>query len=111
VPYSALPAYLQHADVALIPFDTTGHGDLIRHVHPLKLYGYLASGLPVVSSDWEEIRNIKSPAVLCGTPGEFVEAVSAAVAERGDRRGRIAFAQANDWGGRLDSFLVGLNKQ
>ena len=38
---------LQHADVGIIPFQRT---ELVYNINPMKLYEYLASGLPVVST-------------------------------------------------------------
>jgi SAM-dependent methyltransferase/glycosyltransferase involved in cell wall biosynthesis len=48
-----LPAYLQWLDVGLIPF-RSDH-PLVASANPIKLYEYLAAGLPVVSTRWEEI--------------------------------------------------------
>ncbi|MBB5209174.1 glycosyltransferase [Chiayiivirga flava] len=49
-PHAALPAYLQHADVGLIPFRAVGSERFIAGINPLKAYEYIASGLPVVST-------------------------------------------------------------
>lgn len=70
-PYSEIPNYLQFADVGLIPFDVKNYPDLIHNVNPLKLYEYMASGLPVVATRWQELENINSPAFLCSTAEEF----------------------------------------
>jgi glycosyltransferase involved in cell wall biosynthesis len=70
-PYSSIPSYLQHANVGLIPFDVQNYPDLIHSVNPLKLYEYMASGLPVVATHWQELENIASPALLSRTPEEF----------------------------------------
>jgi len=45
--HSRLPAYLQHFDVGLIPFTK---GPLTYNANPIKLYEYLAAGVPVVST-------------------------------------------------------------
>lgn len=70
-PYSEVPNYLQFADVGLIPFDVKNYPDLIHNVNPLKLYEYMASGLPVVATRWKELENIESPAFLCQDCEEF----------------------------------------
>src|SRR5262249_28724143 len=44
-PWSALPGYLQHAQVGIVPFDVNNHRDLVRGVNPIKLYEYAAAGL------------------------------------------------------------------
>ena len=46
-PYPELPAWLLNADVGLIPFQRT---PLTAGVDPVKLYEYLAAGLPVVAT-------------------------------------------------------------
>ncbi|XAL98209.1 glycosyltransferase [Phycisphaeraceae bacterium D3-23] len=107
-PYDALPGYLQHADVGLIPFKRNA---LVDGVSPIKLYEYLASGLPVVATRWAELERVEPPAALCADAGGFVAAVREALAKRNDEAGRaqrIAYAQAADWDGRLDLMLGAL---
>lgn len=70
-PYSEIPSYLQFADVGLILFDVNRYPELIHHVNPLKLYEYIASGLPVVATRWRELENINSPALLSVSCEEF----------------------------------------
>lgn len=98
--YRALPGYLQHATVGIIPFDVARHGTLVNSIHPLKLYEYMACGLPVVSTDWEELRGLNSPATLCRSAESFVEGVARAVRDGGDRDSRIRYAAAQDWSER-----------
>ncbi len=85
-PFGALPAYLRHADVGIIPFNRTGHPDLVNAIHPLKLYEYLASGLPVVASRWDELERLQSPAVLVDGPEDFRQGIRAVLANRRARR-------------------------
>ncbi len=54
-PYAELPGYLGALDVARVPFRDT---PLVRSTHPVKVYEYLAAGLPVVSTPMEEIRHL-----------------------------------------------------
>jgi glycosyltransferase involved in cell wall biosynthesis len=46
-PYAALPDVLRGADVALVPYAIN---ELTRSVFPMKVYEYLAAGLPVVTT-------------------------------------------------------------
>lgn len=64
LPFEDVVGLLQHADVGLIPFDVRRHGRLIDAVHPLKLYEYMAAGLPVVSVRWAELMHVRPPVVL-----------------------------------------------
>jgi glycosyltransferase involved in cell wall biosynthesis len=104
-PYDALPGYLHNADVGLIPFDTANHARLINSVHPLKLYEYMACGLPVVASEWEELVSVRSPALLAKNPNGFVEAIEHALAEPADRQRYVQFATAADWKTRIVTLL------
>jgi glycosyltransferase involved in cell wall biosynthesis len=51
--YEALPAFARQFDAATIPFLKN---ELTDHANPIKLYEYLASGLPVVSTDLVEVQ-------------------------------------------------------
>lgn len=52
-PHHQLAGYLQHWTVAILPFKDN---DQIRACNPLKLREYLASGCPVISSDFPAAR-------------------------------------------------------
>ena len=107
--YSEIPAYLHHADVGLIPFNRRKYPTLIDHIHPLKLYEYLASGLPVVAVDWAELRALKSPAVLCRTADEFVNGIAKAISDTGSSLERIRYANTADWDNRVLSLVKSLD--
>lgn len=100
-PHDQLAGYLRHAQVGLIPFHLEKCGQLVAHIHPLKLYEYLAAGLPVVSSRWTELERLGSPAVLCGSTAEFVTAVRAALEQPGQAQNYQAYAQSASWPQRL----------
>jgi glycosyltransferase involved in cell wall biosynthesis len=61
LPFEQVVAFLQHADVGLIPFDVRRHRRLVDAVHPLKLYEYMAAGLPVVTVNWAELEHLQPP--------------------------------------------------
>jgi glycosyltransferase involved in cell wall biosynthesis len=105
-PYRLLPAYLRQASAGLIPFDVTGHGALVETIHPLKLYEYLACGLPVVAADWAELRTLDSPAHLYRTPDEAVSLVDAALTGPDDGSAGVEFARQARWDSRLAMLLA-----
>jgi len=106
-PYSDLPAYLQAADVGIIPFDRDNHAALVDQVNPLKLYEYVACGLPVVSTAWHTLRQVASPAILCETFDQWVNGLTLAIADRKEiGRQSSQFAEGCDWSGRLDQLLA-----
>lgn len=104
-PFSQLPSFLRHANVGIIPFDARGYPELVHSIHPLKLYEYMASGLPVVSSRWNELEKIGSPARLCDTAEEFSAAVFEATTTAPDSEGLIRFASMHDWSRRVARLL------
>jgi len=104
-PHGLLPAYLRHSDCGIIPFDVEGHGGLLHGVNPMKLYEYLAAGLPVVASAWRELERVKSPARLCRTEAQFVQGVRDALARPTPAAKARAFAKKHDWRRRADLFL------
>jgi alpha-maltose-1-phosphate synthase len=64
VPYEQVPAYLARASVAVAPFDTAAHPALRAagfFWSPLKVFEYMAAGLPVVTTDLEPLRRIVRP--------------------------------------------------
>jgi glycosyltransferase involved in cell wall biosynthesis len=107
-PHTSLPGYLHNSDVGLIPFDATGSAELVNAIHPLKLYEYLAAGLPVVAARWEELEGLASPAVLCSSADEFAAAIRIAVSQRPDPSTGREFARRADWAERLESLFAEL---
>lgn len=96
--YERVPDYMHHAQVGIIPFNRRAYPELINGVNPLKMYEYLACGLPVVATRWDELEKLQSPARLCDTPEEFAAAIRAALREPAERRAeRVAYAQRFDW--------------
>ena len=108
VAHADLPAYLWNADVGIIPFDVKNHPALVNSINPLKLYEYMACGLPVVSVGWEELRHIASPAWLTTTADDFYPSLSARLHAHGDRQRFIDYAAAQDWGARADAIIAAL---
>jgi glycosyltransferase involved in cell wall biosynthesis len=98
-PYKELPNYLQHSDVGAIFFKRT---PLIESVSPIKLYEYMAAGLPVVSIEWNELKLLNSPALLASNKDEFITALKHVLSDdRGDGVYR-EYARGNSWMGRVE---------
>ena len=60
IPYAIVPDFLSRVDVALVPFRDTA---LTRAVDAVKMYEYLAAGLPVVARDLPGLTRWGAPAV------------------------------------------------
>ncbi|GAB4482703.1 MAG: hypothetical protein OHK0044_31760 [Burkholderiaceae bacterium] len=105
-PYDALPGYLQHCDAGVIPFDRVRHPRLVDSVHPLKLYDYLAAGLPVVATPWPELVRIAPPVRFAVSTDEFVAGIESALREgRCDAR---SFLSGATWAARVSQLLEAL---
>jgi len=76
-PYKDIPAYMQHADVGLIPFKNVFRMNTVER--PLKFYEYLASGLPVVSVSYGALKKMAPYAILADNPKEFVGGIEQAL--------------------------------
>lgn len=109
-PYAEVPAYLQHAQVGMIPFDIRLNPRGVEVLRPQKLFAYLASGIPVVSCEWDEIKRLAPPARLCATGDQFVEQLRQAIADPGDRPNYRRYAGQFDWAGRLTLLLEALSQ-
>lgn len=97
----AVPAYVAACDVGLMPYRLTEEAESIS---PLKLYEYLAAGLPVVSADIPAAREVASALYIAAGSAEWIEAIASALAERDPalRRARQDLAAANDWDVRVE---------
>jgi glycosyltransferase involved in cell wall biosynthesis len=83
VAHDDVPAYLAAADVAV----ATYHPDTGAYFSPLKLFEYLAAGLPVVAADFGEIPHCVRPGEtgLLYPPGDaeaLADALAAVIADR-----------------------------
>ena len=60
LPHAGVPACLAAADIGVAPFDLQAHPTLAREFHwsPLKIFEYMASGLPVVTPRIERLAHV-----------------------------------------------------
>lgn len=99
-----LPAYLQYADVAIIPFE---YNVLTKSIYPLKINEYLAAGKPVISTAFsEDIMEFSDVAYIAKTNAEFVQLIDIALKENcfEKRNERIKRAEMNTWQNRVKTF-------
>jgi glycosyltransferase involved in cell wall biosynthesis len=98
-PVEALPAYAQHCDVAIMPYEIT---DYTNFIYPLKLHEYLASGRPVVGTPIRTLQEFRSVVALARTPEEWVRALTAGLGAAQTSpeavEARRALARRHDWG-------------
>jgi len=97
-----VPHYLKGFDVGLMPYRQNRHAE---HISPLKLYDYLAAGLPVASMDIPAAREFSRYIHLAERSQDFAQAVRSALTdvtpER--RQARRDIAAQHTWEARVGS--------
>ena len=113
VPYERVPAALAEASVALLPLPDEPVARLFTS--PLKLFDYMAAGVPIVASDLPSLREVLRDgenALLAnaGDADAFAAAVRRLLADRSlaDRLGRQALidVQQYSWDARARALLA-----
>ena len=99
-----LAKYMEKIDVGLIPFEKN---EFTKNIYPLKINEYLASGMPVVSTNFADLTDFEG-LIYESDETNFKENIKTAIAEKSKIliEKRIAFAKANSWKNRA----VELNK-
>jgi len=97
--YEDLPAVLRGADVGLIPY---ARNELTASIFPMKVYEYLAAGLPVVATPLPSIAAVAEVATAAD-PEAFAAALDRAFADDGPdaRAARSRAAAGHSWDARL----------
>jgi len=97
--YAELPAVLRGADVGLIPY---ARNELTDAIFPMKVYEYLAAGLPVVATRLPSIGAVREVATASDAPG-LAALIDNALGHDGPARraARSQAAEAHSWDARL----------
>lgn len=94
--YRILPSYYKYLDVGLIPFD---YSETSKAANPIKMYEYLAAGIPVVGSDLPELNLYPDQIYTAKSEKEFIKKVT--LAYKSDCPSLMAerkkIAQNNTW--------------
>ena len=103
IDYADLPYFIRHFDVCTIPFVVD---EMTVHVNPIKVYEYMATGLPIVSSKLPEVVNLGDLIYFYDTAKNFQKIIRDALKE-GDSNSdlperRKDAASANSWDSRVD---------
>lgn len=97
--HEQLPGVLRGVDAAIIPYAVN---PLTRAVFPMKVYEYLAAGLPVVTSPLPSLEGVPGIVTADGAAA-MAEALDRALASDSSARraGRSRLAQAHSWENRI----------
>jgi glycosyltransferase involved in cell wall biosynthesis len=104
--YAQLPAVLRAADAGLIPY---ARNELTESIFPMKVYEYLAAGLPVVATPLPAlagVADVASAADAAGIAALLDEALAADGEER--RQARSRRAATHSWDARLTEIAAAI---
>jgi hypothetical protein len=107
-PYEAMPQYLYHFDVCIIPFKIN---PITEATDPVKVYEDLSAGKPVVSVALPELSSYSEYLYIAKDHDDFVVQLDRAVMEEdGDMVARrISFARQQTWSERYERIAKGLS--
>ena len=107
--YADLPAWLAHADVALLPLQENPY---TQHMFPMKFFEYLAAGRPVVATQIPALRPYASGALLCPPTADAFEAAiaSALLGDGPSLEQRLALAAEHTYESRTRKMLEDLQR-
>ena len=104
IPYEKMPGFLRGLDICLIPHHDTPFS---RSMSPLKLFQYLASGRPVVSTRVAGVERFEELITVADGPDDFLSKIDEAL--RNDTpeksRKRIEAARRETWDKRVKEML------
>lgn len=96
-PHAALPAYVQHWDVSMIPFRNTAQ---IQACNPLKLREYLAAGTPIAATDFPALGPYRNLVSVHAPQHSYAQTLQAALTMTACAPVRRARVEAESWAAR-----------
>ena len=115
VDHKAIASYIQSFDVALIPYLVN---DFTDSVYPCKLNEYLAMGIPVVSSNLEEIRffenEYQDSVIIAKNSSDFISGVKKILNDPNAKSNiesekRVFIANDNIWDKRFQKIISAID--
>ncbi|WP_010192873.1 glycosyltransferase [Bacillus sp. m3-13] len=102
LPHDELAEHLQTFSVCLIPFKVNS---ITLATNPVKMYEYLATGKPVVSTNLPECRKYEEVISIGTSHLDFIAKVKSLLETPGDATPRRRVALSNTWEHRCNSIL------
>lgn len=103
IDHKEIPKYLKYSDVGIMPFVKN---NLTEYIHPLKIYEYLAAGLPVVCRNLTEVREMNAPINLYDNEIEFIDIIKHLVSSsitKSHKKELVSYAKSNSWEDRFST--------
>jgi glycosyltransferase involved in cell wall biosynthesis len=109
-PYEELPAYCAAFDAAMLLF---ARSPMTPFINPIKLYEYLAAGLPIVSTPLPEAERLSAPIIVADSPERFAEACDHALAayDRSSRELISRLVAGETWASKVESLSRIISKR
>tara|TARA_Y100001970_G_scaffold281852_1_gene393492 strand:- start:30634 stop:31806 length:1173 start_codon:yes stop_codon:yes gene_type:complete len=99
-PYNNLPKYLKGFSVATIPFSVDG---VTLKASPIKFYEYLASGIPIVSTDLPDLNPFRNHVKLVNSKEEFSFAIKESLQDKDqNKKIRMDLSKNYSWKSRFN---------
>ena len=98
-----LPEFLKTCAAGLIPF---ARNEFTQGIYPLKINEYLAAGLPVVMTQFSDLREFRNVVSSSNEPSNFLNFLELEVEsdDQDKRLKRTLVAQKNSWEYRAETF-------
>lgn len=96
-----VPHYVKGFQVGLMPYRQNRHA---QNISPLKMYDYLAAGLPIASLDIPAVKKFNSYIHIAKTPDDYLSAIEQALGDNSpNRRQQLrAVAARHSWEARAE---------
>jgi glycosyltransferase involved in cell wall biosynthesis len=108
VPYAEIPQWLTLFDVAILPHTVDR---ITSCMNPLKAYQYLANGLPVVSTDIQNLSGVDDLVTVAATHRDFIVAVERALkAPRPTKPALRMLMSKIGWTSRINSMIEAIDE-
>jgi glycosyltransferase involved in cell wall biosynthesis len=105
--YEQLPSVLRAADAGLIPY---ARNELTNSIFPMKVYEYLAAGLPVAATPLPALANVADVLTAPDADGIVRLLEQALAGDSPERRAeRSRAASAHSWDRRLEEIAVAID--
>ena len=100
--YNDLPEYYHHFNFAIMPFKIE---KLTESVNPIKMYEYLAAGIPTISTDLQEARRYQDVLSIFNSGTMAAKFINEFVDTDAHRMKREETGKNNSWNARFEAVL------